>query len=147
MCDLPEIGEFGSDCLTGDLPCQPFTKQRNRNGSTCKTSSVADHPSTQLVFSDFKRILECRRPKGFIIEEVPVFLEPNKMTGLSWCEQFVAVCSEKGYGVRVVRLSAGIWSEMPRERLCGNSLTFFLATPLLHIPKTQVVALYQLPVS
>lgn len=107
----PTDKDDGSDILVAGLPCQPFTRMRSHRRVT-----TANHQSFETVFTTFLEVLRRRKPKGFLVENVPAFLEEDPESGTTWCEKFAKACCKEGYSIRVFRLDASTWCEMPRDR-------------------------------
>jgi site-specific DNA-cytosine methylase len=113
-CDYKH-GNDPVDLLTAGLPCQPFTKLRQHNGDTENTGDAAGHTKFSVVFEDFSQYLEGRKPRGWIVEEVPDFAKPSK-AGPAYLEDFTRRAELLGYSIKAVMLHAEDWVGLPRKR-------------------------------
>lgn len=66
--DAKDIPDF--DVLIAGFPCQPFSSIGKREGF--------EHPTQGTLFFDVVRILEEKKPKGFLLENVPGLLTSDK---------------------------------------------------------------------
>ena len=69
------------------------------------------------MFCAFFTYLDEVKPRGFIVEEVEEFASRKDADGHRFLDTFVDECTQRGYEVCVLLMSAGIWSEMERRRL------------------------------
>ena len=100
------------DLAIGGLPCQPFTRQRQWDGSSARQAKTSkDHPAYQ-TFQSFQNYLEGRKPLGFIVEETPLSEEE--------LDEFIQMCERCGYAVRAFVLDHRVWCTTPRIRLSRN---------------------------
>jgi len=108
------------DCVTGGLPCQPFSKARHKGGPTKRTFAADEHPDYVTVMEEFRSYLACRQPRSFWIEEV-CDMETTYYNGIgeSCLMAFARLCTAEGYAVRAFKLDhcawvASPWLRMPR---------------------------------
>lgn len=102
--DTAGLADF--DLLTGGFPCQPFSIAGKRRG-------IADERGD--LFFALARILEAKRPRYFIFENVPGLLGIEK--GQTFAK-ILATLSELGYCVEwLVHDSAGFGVPQSRKRV------------------------------
>ncbi len=71
--DITKISETDiprHDILIGGFPCQPFSTIGKRQGF--------EHPTQGTLFFDIVRILKAKRPKAFLLENVPGLVTHDK---------------------------------------------------------------------
>jgi hypothetical protein len=124
------------DLASGGLPCQPFTSQRAqpaqplsqgtgrkpKSGSasreTTRSGFPHQHPYYPVV-DEFVEYLKCRRPRSFLVEEVPAW--DNKTVGdscVTYMELVAKQCVALGYAVRAITWDHSMFVErFPRERI------------------------------
>ena len=110
-----EVSRLRPHVASAGLPCQPFTGAREHSGATPRTGPPSQHPAFATVMEEWKEYLEARQPDCFFIEQVPEFDTPDPK-GVSYLKRFTRMCAAQGYSMRALRLSHGIWVELPRER-------------------------------
>ena len=112
---LPDVRP---DILCCSPECPPFSSQRQKNGTTKKTSDAKSHPLFDCTMDLTLQLLKARKPRCAMIEQVTGWhFKPNK-GGPSCMEMFIrAVRTEMpGYGVEVVELDQKPWLEGARPR-------------------------------
>ncbi len=69
---------------------------------------------------DFPDYLDNANPLGFVCEQVLGFdrADDRDPDGSTYMAQFVQLCADKGYSVRVFNMAASDWSDAPRDRPC-----------------------------
>lgn len=90
---IEEIPDF--DVLLAGFPCQPFSSIGKRAGFLHKTQGT--------LFYDIARILEAKRPKAFLLENVQGLLTHNQGDTMS---TILEVLSELNYDVQYKLLNA-----------------------------------------
>ena len=99
-------------------PCDPYSLLRWTGGTTTATKEDKDHPDYAVAMELIPDVEDASPAHITIVEEVWVFLKPDK-TGMSPCQRLV-VSLELRYGkghVKVVKLNADIWIEIQRPRV------------------------------
>ena len=131
------IGVMSSDILVAGLCCHAFSMLRHRKGNTASSQCAESHPGYVIVFKVFFEMLDTRKPKSFLVEEVVGFTHRIPGTSTTYLEAFTEMASERGYHVRSMRMDARLWSEWPRPRvyifgilnsLGGNAAADWVAT-------------------
>ena len=105
------------DITSGGFPCQPFSTQRSRAGSTAKTGLTEGHPAYETLVVEFKNYLRARAPKCWWIEEVLGFnkrIEALKMSPLAYV---CAAARELGYSVEALELDHSVCINVKRPRI------------------------------
>jgi len=87
--DIPD-----HDVLTAGFPCQPFSKAGEQLGFECTEQGD--------LFFNVASILQAKRPKFFILENVPNLLKHDE--GRTW-DEIQKILSRLGYDIRAARLS------------------------------------------
>jgi len=90
---LPQ-GVPDHDVLTAGFPCQPFSKAGEQLGFECTEQGD--------LFFNVAAILRVKKPKYFILENVPNLLKHDE--GRTW-EKIQKTLSRIGYGIRAERFS------------------------------------------
>ena len=107
------------DLLCVSPPCQPFSRQRQKNGKTARTGAVKNHPLFAVPGDITIELIKARNPKVILIEEVTAW---NHRTGDAECSPmklFVATLKEAfpDMGVEVVTLDCFPFMAGSRPRL------------------------------
>lgn len=89
LADIPE-----HDVLCAGFPCQPFSKSGKQHG--------IEDPQDGNLYSYILKVLEHRKPRYFILENVPNLERHSK--GETW-KKIRGLLSAKGYDVREKKLS------------------------------------------
>ncbi len=98
------------------FPCQLFSPQRHRGGTTARSGGPVDHPDYATVMDDWLRYIRQRMPECFFIEEVPAFAEAG-LDGKTFLGTFIRQCVQEKYAIRVYELDHALWCNFPRARL------------------------------
>jgi hypothetical protein len=97
-------------------PCQPFSNQRQKSGSSSRTGGVERHPSFYITMVRVVDYIRKHRPKVFIMEEVDAFGDLND-EGRVPLNDFVLSISRFFAAVRVVNLDLASWVQVSRPRI------------------------------
>jgi Holliday junction resolvasome RuvABC endonuclease subunit len=107
---------FEFDIMFAGPPCQPFTTRRQKTGSSARSGQANVHPDLEVTMQALPELLKTRRPKIAVIEQVLGF-GTALPDGTIPLHTLLAPLKEFYPAVRVVEMSASLWSEVPRDRL------------------------------
>jgi site-specific DNA-cytosine methylase len=96
-------------------PCQPFTKLRQKKGTSTRTGTVTGHPLFDVTMRQTIQYVERYKPRICVVEQVPAFGEMDSR-GDTPLETFVAEFSRHFGAVRVVDLDESLWVCASRPR-------------------------------
>lgn len=99
--DIPD-----HDILTAGFPCQPFTRIGVQDGL---------NEAKGQLFWDIVRILKCKRPRAFLLENVPGLLTTDDGNALKTI--LTALDEEAGYVVRYQGINSRILVPQNRNRI------------------------------
>ncbi len=104
--DVPaeEIPEC--DVVLAGFPCQPFSNAGNRKGV---------HDSRGMLYKECLRIVEAKRPKVFVLENVKGLLSSKYIDGRSLVDVIAGELDEMGYRVTYQLLNASDYG-VPQNR-------------------------------
>ncbi len=119
FCDVDE-GCEPPDMFIAGPPCQPFSEFRPRSGETARTGKPEQHPAFDVTMKELPSLMESRRPKLAIIEQV-IGLDASYRLGSpdSFMTELVDKLATIFDAVRVLELNSDVWITMSRPRLSG----------------------------
>ena len=106
------------DVLAAGGICQPFTKARMKTG-TGKSGAPAEHPGYYITLEALPLLLDHRKPKIFILEEVLEFGQKDH-TGTSASDELTHTLLAAGHftaSETVAELDVSCWNESSRPRM------------------------------
>ena len=110
--------EERTDIMSAGYPCPPFSKQRDKSGSTDKTSKADDHPELRTLMDGFPKYLRSNQPRCWFIENV---VEMAKVCPRGSLQTFLAILlyevAQLGYSCRAIVLEHETYIVVPRRRL------------------------------
>jgi hypothetical protein len=109
----PDFAIFGP-------PCQPFTRQRARSGTTVRTGCSEAHPQYDVTMRGIVSYIAAHRPLVSIIEQVPAFAAMDG-NGTVPIESFLRDLQPYVAAVRVVELEQETWVNVCRTRPAMHS--------------------------
>ena len=107
------------DVLAAGGICQPFTKARTKTG-TGKSGAPAEHPGYHITLEVLPLLVDHRKPKIFLLEEVLEFGQKDKTTGIAPSDKLTQTLLASGHftGTETVReLDVSSWNESSRGRM------------------------------
>jgi site-specific DNA-cytosine methylase len=108
------------DMFIAGPPCQPFSQQRYRSGTSSKTSAAKAHPDYQVTFSLIIDHIKKFKPRVFLLEQVPGFGEQQR-DGSEPLREFIRLIGPYFEACRVVELKASTWASISRDRFSLHS--------------------------
>ncbi|MBI9046671.1 MAG: DNA (cytosine-5-)-methyltransferase [Anaerolineaceae bacterium] len=102
------------DILTGGFPCQPFSLAGVSKKQSLGKPHGFDDPTQGTLFFNIKRILEVKRPKAFLLENVKNLRSHDK--GKTY-RVIMETLEEVGYNTFDRIIDAAGWVPQHRERL------------------------------
>lgn len=111
--DVDDIPDF--DILLGGFPCQPFSIAGvSKKNSLGRAHGFADETSGTLFF-DVARILDAKRPRAFLLENVKNLMSHDK--GNTWRVIERTLTEELGYHIYPKIIDAADFTCQHRERI------------------------------
>ena len=105
------------DLVVCGLSCHPVSSLRHTKGDTSRMKTAEEHPEYKLMFVEFLQFLDKRRPRAFLVEQVPGLLRKATSMDESYLHHFMRLTAQRGYHVQCLTADAGMWVSWPRERL------------------------------
>lgn len=111
---LPPEDVPDHDILTGGFPCQPFSLAGVSKKQSLGRPHGFDDPTQGTLFFNVKSILETKRPKAFLLENVKNLRSHDKGNTFAVIQQTL-----KGVGYRIHHevIDAAKWVPQHRERI------------------------------
>ena len=125
-CMLPQhanctkqLNELQPDIMSVGGICQPFSRARFKTGSTAKTGSSDVHPGYETTLEMVPLLLDMRKPRIFILEEVNDFDSRRKGVSETACDTFVKSVMSSGWFTGMAKLSmdVSVFNQSSRSRL------------------------------
>jgi hypothetical protein len=111
------------DVLVAGLPCPPWARNRDKTKVSKRRGKADMHPDFQTTFELFPEALRHRRPRCFLVEQVPTLQEFNPEWGQTYLQRLLRYAADAGYSCRAMILEAGDWLQWPRQRHSNASKT------------------------
>lgn len=102
------------DILTGGFPCQPFSLAGVSKKNSLGRAHGFDDPTQGTLFFNIKRILEVKKPKAFLLENVKNLVSHDKGNTFKVIQ---AALDEVGYRLFYKVMDSAGWIPQHRERI------------------------------
>jgi len=103
------------DVLLAGFPCQPFSIAGVSKNNALKRLHGFRHETQGTLFFDVARIIDCHRPKAFLLENVKNLVSHNR--GNTFRVIYKTLTEELGYHVFYRVIDAKGWVPQHRERI------------------------------
>lgn len=108
--DIPD-----HDLLCGGFPCQPFSLAGVSKKNSLGRAHGFDDPTQGTLFFNIKKILDVKRPKAFLLENVKNLLSHDK--GKTFEEVRRSLEEDLGYVINYKIVNASNWVPQSRQRI------------------------------
>ena len=114
-----QLREVQPDLMSIGGICQPFSRARAKKGGTPKTSGCDAHPGYETTLELVPLLLDMRKPRVFILEEINEFDFVKKGCIESACVSFIKTVMAGGWftGVAQLSMDVGVFNQSSRSRL------------------------------
>ena len=114
-----QLNELQPDIMSIGGICQPFSRARTKTGGTARTGSSDVHPGYDTTLELVPLLLDMRKPRIFILEEINEFDHCKKGCPESACDVFVKNVMASGWftGMAKISMDVAVFNQSSRSRL------------------------------